>query len=309
MNSIAGRRIVQLALFLAAVTYVWYSISRKEGIENLFNLRISPAFLLLLALGSVFNWMCEAWKWKILTQPYGQSLAAAVRQTLQGASTAFFTPNRSGEFIGKAFNSRPEDRLQVISLSVVGSFFQLLTTLSFGLMALFLFQPEWAANLAVKTGVFVLVLAAGGLLGALLLALQRFFPLAFRQKIYRVKEALHKITTAQKLGVAGLSIARYCIFSTQFVLLLLVADNGNSIPVLYGAVMFFYLLSSFVPGSLLGEIGVRESIALFLFSPLLVSPVAAVQATLIMWLLNILVPAVAGSLLLLVKSRTTVVSL
>jgi hypothetical protein len=89
---------------------------------------------------------------------------------------------------------------------------------------------------------------------------------------------------------------RYLVFSTQFVLALLILGFEGSIAICYAGVFLLYLCQSYIPGASLGELGVREVLAVFIFGASMPYPLLAALAGFIMWAANIAIPVLIGSL-------------
>ncbi|HTQ28957.1 MAG TPA: lysylphosphatidylglycerol synthase domain-containing protein, partial [Puia sp.] len=88
----------------------------------------------LVVLLMIFNWGLEAQKWRLALktlQPI--SFGRALKAVLTGVTIGSFTPNRTGEYLGRVLYIEESKRLRAILLSVVCSMAQLLTTLAMGI--------------------------------------------------------------------------------------------------------------------------------------------------------------------------------
>src|SRR5690606_5150466 len=97
-----------------------------------------------LAVGLMFlNWLIEAGKWKLLLHPLeAVSLKQALRAVLGGLAIGVNTPNRIGEYSGRALYVSEGKRMRSVSLAVVCSFSQLLVTLFFGSLGLLFIEQD-----------------------------------------------------------------------------------------------------------------------------------------------------------------------
>jgi hypothetical protein len=99
---------------------------------------------LLLFFLMIINWGIESYKWRMLIrQTESVSFLRSFQAVLGGLAVSVFTPNRVGEFFGRAFILEKTDPLKAIVLTLVGSFSQLLVTIVFGTLAYLFFAPRY----------------------------------------------------------------------------------------------------------------------------------------------------------------------
>lgn len=271
--------------------------------------------LFIVALLVAVNWGLEAFKWRQLVRPLEHiSMLKAVAATLAGCSVSLVTPNRTGEFVGRVLYLRPELRIAGASLTVLGNLSQVLITLVLGTLGL-LFMVLFELPLPVRTGwplsavtfvaaLFTLVAAALFLFPQLLRHLLDLVP--FLRRYDRHFHVLSEVPRSALVTTLSLSGLRYMVFTAQFVALLVLL--GADVPLKHAvlAVPVVFLLTTLVPTFMLTELGVRGGVALALLQPLGGPPVVVVTATSLLWSLNVLLPALLGSVLLLVgRSRSS----
>jgi len=93
---------------------------------------------------------------------------------------------------------------------------------------------------------------------------------------------------------------RYVVFTVQFVLMLLAFDAGLRLGDALLAVPLIYLVTTLVPTVMLTELGVRGSVSLAVLGALGGVASGILLAAFTVWLVNLVLPAVAGSVVLLV---------
>ena len=111
-----------------------------------------------------------------------------------------------------------------------------------------------------------------------------------------------RIATIRRKRALNLSIARYVIMVVQFVLLLNAFGHHASMDHWVGrmfeqveGVSLTWGLTSLVPMPALGDLGIREAAALLTIpAPEPLDATAIIGATLTLWVLNILIPALVG---------------
>src|SRR5690606_34279089 len=96
----------------------------------------------------------------------------------------------------------------------------------------------------------------------------------------------------------ALSALRYGVFSTQFVLLIQAFAPGASWGGAYAGVVLVFFAKSAIPAITLGDLGVRESAAVFFLGAYGIAEAAAFNASLGVFAVNILLPALSGLVLL-----------
>jgi hypothetical protein len=97
----------------------------------------------------------------------------------------------------------------------------------------------------------------------------------------------------------ALSAVRYAVFAGQFVLLVRSFAPGAPWGLLAAGVALALFVKSALPPALLGDLGVREGAAMFFLGGLGVSTAAAFNASLGVFAVNLVLPALAGLPLLL----------
>jgi len=269
-------------------------------------LRLLPIGLLMAV-----NWGAEALKWKwLLAHVTPLSFGRAFRSVLAGVALSVATPNRIGEYGGRILYIPEGRRLEAVSLSMTAGLVQLLVTLTAGIVAGLLPGEGLAAALAaagLPAGVRTAGLALTGgfvVLGALLvLRLDGILRLLSRWppagRVTRHLPALAQVSSRQWAAVGGLSLLRYAVFVVQYVLML------RALQVEVGwlegsrAVALFFLLMSVVPSIALLELGMRWQYSLLVFGTFSTDVLAVCAASTGIWLVNLALPAAAGTLLML----------
>src|SRR6478735_8038026 len=134
-----------LKYWLGPILFVWLAISIYHQILNQANLHSTllsmqaslngPAsWKLLMICGlMVINWSIEARKWQVLLLPIEKmSWWKCLQATLSGVAFAINTPNRIGEYGGRILYVNEGNRIPAMSLTMLGSFSQLLITMLLG---------------------------------------------------------------------------------------------------------------------------------------------------------------------------------
>jgi hypothetical protein len=258
------------------------------------------AILLTVVLLMYLNWFMEARKWQLLTKDYYYlNFKSAFKAVLSGITTALFTPNRVGDFIGKVSHLPQEHRKKGMISSFFGSYSQWLLTIIMGWIAwIQLGRQIINADLFYSLISLVYFIMIVGLLilflrkGPSIKAFKRF------KKFFK-----HPPSVNSRLRLIGLSFLRYFIFTSQFYLLL----HFFGVDLNYGLVLsklgLFYLISSLIPSTFWGELGIKESLAVWVFSGIVINSLLIITTTLLLWFINLFVPAIFGNYFLYKKTK------
>lgn len=249
-----------------------------------------PAFLLVFPLTAV-NLFCEVKKWQALLGERTMSLRSGYVQVLSGICSGFVTPNRIGEFAGRLAFLPEKLKAKGPAATFTGSFLQGSTTAIFGVIGLifFPFFPERFTNTN--------SLYAIGIGLILMIAAFIFIKNRSDGKYLRLRAAFRYFQTLRRadlMRASGWAVLRYLCFSTQFVISLYCFGFTGTLAEAYTGVFLLYFCQSFIPGAALGELGIREVLAMVIFGAFLVHPLPAVFAGLTVWLANIGIPVLAG---------------
>ena len=96
------------------------------------------------------------------------------------------------------------------------------------------------------------------------------------------------------------SNTRYFIFSLQFIILLHVFGINISFMDAILSVMLIFFFITITPTITIAEIGVRGSVAIFVLGLFSSNDIAILSSTTLLWLINLIIPAIIGSFLFLV---------
>jgi uncharacterized membrane protein YbhN (UPF0104 family) len=248
----------------------------------------------------------EAYRWARLVRRiapevrYRNALAAVVGSYPLG----LLTPGRVGDYAGRALYLRDAVAPGASAALTFGERMATLAAcLAGGLLAL---GPYLRAE-AAPSPLWPAVTAAGALgLGALVLLI--LFPSVARAAlgaalpfgpVRRALAAFEHVPPDEGAALLVLSAVRYVVFSGQFVLLAHAFAPDAALSGLWTGVALVFFAKSAVPQVTLGDLGVREGAAVFFLGAYGVAPAAALDASLALFALNLLLPALAGAPLLL----------
>lgn len=309
MNKLQDKRFYKvMSLLIKTIILVlsfWYItvkiIAAKNSIdfENLFHQSSVFYFLILLLLMPI-NWGLEAWKWKILISPLEYiSFLKSLKSIFSGVTISIFTPNRVGEFVGRIFFLEKADKIKATLKSFVGSIIQLLVTLLIGSIALYFYflngydfsHPiQGFERWNEKLFLIIIVVILTCLLFVYLT--KKYFSTTI--KVYL--NLLFETNRSQVLSVWGLSILRYFTFTIQYFLALKVFNVQIDFTISVMIIAIIFLVTSALPTFAISEIAVRGATAVYFFSTVSDDSTAVVAASLLLWIINLAIPALIGEI-------------
>lgn len=313
-----------LNYFVGPALFVWLSFSIYHQIKQQGDVQeswqyIREAFygvtnwkILVVVLLMLLNWGIEAKKWQILVNRIEKvSYWNAYRAILAGQAFALNTINRAGDFVGRILYLQEGNRLRAVALSLVGSMSQILVTFLIGLIALVGLRYSFLVHLNLFEGlneiwldalmmilfIAVIVFSVIYFNVSLFIRLIEKIPFVERFKfLFEKAEALH---WHELTRILGLSAARYVVFIVQYVLLLQVFGVESGLMNLSMMVAVLFLVLAMVPSIALAELGFRGKVSLQLFGLLSTNHLGIIAAAATIWIINLIIPAIAGSVLIL----------
>jgi len=258
------------------------------------------------------NWGIESKKWQILINHIQRfSFMRAVKAVLSGCSVTMLTPNRIGEYGGRILYVEEENRIKAISLSLVGSISQLLVTMVMGCIGLLYLRylshnnssasavlPEFWGDVLIylSIGLTVIILLFYLRLGWLVRMMEKLPSL---QKIVNHIRVLDEFENRHLLQILILSFIRYLVFILQYLLMLQVMQVEIAPWISFWLMTVFYLVMAVAPSVGFIELPVRVSASWVIFKLYTSNELGVGTASLGIWLINLVLPAVIGSLLIL----------
>jgi hypothetical protein len=259
------------------------------------------------------NWGIEARKWQLVLRPIGGiPYIDALRAVFTGTTMASFTPNRMGEYLGRLLYVKAGHRIESISLTIVCSMAQLLITLVVGLAGVLYLRASHALHAAgphdnigfwlnALLGLVVLLLASLTIiyfrLSWLLRILGKVPGLAKYQAYVKI---LENFDATILLRILFLSFGRYLVFIAQYGLIFPVFGVFLTVGQLWGGISVVFLLMAIIPTfTFLTELGLRWETSIQVLEIFSSNTIGIFAGSFAIWLVNLIVPALIGSLLIL----------
>lgn len=248
------------------------------------------------------NTSLEGFKWYLLTnsvEPIAYS--RAFTSYLAGVAFSIITPNRIGEYPGRILYLGKSHTFRYINVAVLGVMSQLSAVYIFGLAGLLYYNiafPAMIAKVALMACLIVTIF-----ISIVYWKFEAWLPMMERIRALKrfaiYGRLLNRVTNQRQIIVLGISLLRFAIFTAQYLFLL--RWMNVEIPLADGfclAALFFWILAV-IPSIALTELGLRGSVSLYLFQHFSANTVGMLVATAAIWLLNLILPSIIGSTLIL----------
>lgn len=279
------------------LTEMWNSV--KTSFSSTKNVLLMVLALILMPVNMAF----ETRKWQ-------KSISPVEKVPFRKAFTAIFTgitagmmfPNRTGDFLGRIFILEKGNRLKAAMLTFVGNIAQMLVTVSLGCIAWIFFTQEkyyWCVLI-----ISLIIIVLGYLLYFnihILKHLQRLIPKKWRPRAEKYMEIFSSYSKKDLVQILLLAVAKYLIYSFQFVLLIWAFDVPINYLEAMIPIMITYLLMTVIPYITITEIAVRGSVCVFVFETWLTRlgistsfTMMVFSASTMLWLYNLAIPAIIG---------------
>lgn len=280
-----------VAYKLHSLAYSFSSFHSLTGISNILCV-LSALLLLPLNLG------LEAKKWQLAIRGKA-SYAESVAGVFAGCTLGIITPNRLGDYLGRSMSLAKHHQAE----GAVATFFSRICQLPplvlgvvFALPALYNTQPQLQRFYWIVTALFATTLLFVWFAFQLPSHLRRIVrPVPWLQK--KLKQLLStKLSSPPTLRfkMLLLSTVRYCVFVLQFALVMKACGAAQPILLLLAAAALIFGIKALIPSLALAELGIRETVSILVAGWLLLPSAALFNASLLLFAINLLLPAVVG---------------
>ncbi len=306
--------------FLGPLLFAWLSWSIYRQIRDQPNLELAWQRILELMGSSmiwnlvaalllvVVNWSLEAVKWQVAVRSVQKvPFITALKAVLSGVSFSVSTPNRVGEYLGRVLYMKEGNRLRTIAVTIVASMSQLLITLLMGFAGVLVLRNDMEKS-GMIAGLWIDVLLYG--VGAALLILTLFYfrlswlirwvdRLPGSGRFAYLVRVLEDFDATILLRILSLSAIRYLVFIAQYYLLFKLFNVDISWWQAGWSVSVSLLVLAVIPSFAIADLGLRGEVAIKLIGLFSTNSLGIWMTTMVIWLINLILPAVAGSLLIL----------
>lgn len=318
MNSIAVKNLSinfvrknkKLLLFLfkllfsvILLLYIFSSLNFNDVLSAAAN---ANYYLLTLAfLLGFLNLFLQYWKWKTVCNFLldEKSKRKILFSLFYGFSAGIFTPGRIGEYFGRKIVFKNKSLIKITAASFIDKLFPLLIVILFGLISCMEYL-NYFDILSYKITIFFLIIL--------------FFILFFSKRFFSVKKITHfvmnrdgrvsakikqiilnlnfleKLNKKLILKLVIISFLFYMCFIIQFAILFSAFSESFSFLKYLWIASLIMFVKTFVPQISIGEFGIREGTAIYFLMQIGGYASTAFSASIFLFLINLLFPAVIG---------------
>ncbi|WP_254412377.1 lysylphosphatidylglycerol synthase transmembrane domain-containing protein [Dyadobacter diqingensis] len=260
--------------------------------------------LLTMLLLVPLNWALESLKWqRLASKAVSITFREAFRGTLTGLAVGVAAPAQLGDTIGRVAALKSDDRLKAIGAAVVSNGIQFYVSLIFGGWGLASIGNKLGIDTSGKNMLYGLLISLC-LLGILVVLFRKRLTNWQPRRAFLVKSLSYfriigAYTGTDLLVATGYGMLRYLVFLSQFLLALSLFDFPMSFIDLAACVALIFLAKTLIPAiNVLGDLGLREFTALFVFKQYNLPPEQVIAATFLVWTINVLGPILVGIFLI-----------
>ncbi len=280
---------LKLLAFVVLIIFMVQRFQHQDWNQQVIGLK-HPFYLIIGFLLIPLNWWTEWRKWNLSLDCAAVKREKSTRfhSFLAGMITGMLTPNMLGNFIGRVLYFERKYRIQLTLLTLIGSMSQFVVTMLVGALGIMLLQKMPFSN-AFGSLSYITISAAS------LAFLFFYFRLEWLLKFFRKRtfvDGLLTILTNHKhirLQMFALALVRHLIFTVQFACVLYAFGmEMNATSVLW--IWQYYFWITLAPSLFLGKLGVRESVAVWVFAAAGMQELSVVIAAFSIWVMNLFIP-------------------
>ena len=253
------------------------------------------------------NWILEAAKWREGLKPTKIiSRNQAFTAVFQGITFGILTPARVGEYGGRILYLEPEHRIAGVLSTFICSLYQNIINIFFASVFLLftaqsIFEGLANSKIYILLGIIVTI-STVLIIKYLPYILQKFSKISIiKKRLPNFKNIGPQLNRIHKKKVFSYALLRYIIYCIQYNLIFQIfpisfswIETGIAISIIYG-------IQTILPLTPLLQVGLRGSIALFVFDPIESQKDMVVLASYCLWLINLLIPSLVGGMMMLFR--------
>jgi uncharacterized membrane protein YbhN (UPF0104 family) len=289
------KKFISIAARIAVGTFVLYFVISLVHWQNVIIAYQSAdsRFILLAALLLFFNIGVRTFKWRSMLRSVkdAPTLTEAFGSVMLGISLGSFTPGEIGDFAGRAMHITDAKRSHLVGLVLLDKAQIFIVTSCAGMVSLVCLTFN---NILVVTliGIFIVSLSGVIIMRLGMIGLRLNATRFQKQWLKSILEGFNLLKSQQVFKTVLYTLIFHGILILQMFCLINAFSKINFAHAFIGtsALMF---VKSLLPISI-GDLGIREAGSIYFFSIYNISQAAALNASLILFFINIFIPSIAG---------------
>lgn len=305
---------IKIGVILLLFFGLWYKVSNNQNLNDILLFlkttlkdKDSQKLIALCISLMPLNWLIESFKWQILISKIQKiSWHQSFKAILAGVTVSIFTPNRIGEYAGRVLFVHYNNRVQAVFSTLISSIGQLTSTLIFGAISIYLFYlKEYPQSGNVWINNYLLALLVVMISALIILFISTPSLIALLRKIKALRKVkkyvsfFNRYSILELVKILVLSLLRYSIYSFQLYIILYAFGVELSIISGITLIPITFFIMTIIPSIALAELGIREAVALTVIGTTSDNTIGILSATFALWTVNLVIPSIVGSLLIL----------
>ncbi len=304
--------VLKIIIALGLISFILYKINPSEvfaAIKNA-NLYLVLAAFLLTSLNLILQYK----KWKITSSCFLHESGRGKiwRSLFFGISAGSFTPARIGEYFGRALEFKDKPVMQVTIATLIDKFFAFVAVAFIGSIASILFLHfYYGVSSLITVSLFIVLFLLFYFFIAMLLhprlwnnqVVNYFKSKKKAGRFFRQLEIIKSMDKNYSSRMTGWTVLFYSCYIIQLALLTAAFTNHNSFFHYLWAGSLVMFAKSIIPPVSLAEIGIREGASVFFLTKMGELAPSAFDASIFLFLINILIPSLIGVVLLFKKNN------
>lgn len=295
MKAMNFKKVILLSISALAVVFVVYKLSVFPNWDFVFQYKSLKyefvAMIVIQLLLLLISLLFESLKWKTLVSPFvNLSVKDSLYQILKGIQGGVISPARLGDPPARVLLLPNEIRFFAIGNFFVGSFIQNLI-IGAGALVAFIFVDKSVFEIVGSNLMKYFVLL-------LIVILVSFFIIIYfinnkRAKILKkvrlLFKNLKKFNFKDIVLVFSYSLFKYILFCLQLFLFLYFFKIIELSDIM--TIALYFGMITIIPSFAIADLGIRGSVALFVFGSISPNSGAIVISIFLLWLINLAIPA------------------
>lgn len=246
------------------------------------------------------NWLVESFKWQLLMSPFQKiSFYSGLKTVMSGVAAGVVTPARVGEYAGRMVTSSNHLKTEAAVATFLGSISQNFWNLTGGAAFSYIFLKD-LTNITHwnKNSFFIITAVSIVIMMTIYFNVPKVASKLIKWKYFKKFENhisnIGQYSNRLLVQVLFLSLIRYLIYFGQYVLVMIFLGADIDLLQMIAIIATIYLIQSGLPLPAFMSIIARGEVAVLMWSLVGIGSIMALSATFIIWIINLILPALLG---------------
>ncbi len=295
---------------ICSYVYIIYRILQTDFEFTSFSISKNKLLYLPIVffLGAL-NISTESLKWKVLLSSFQKvSFIQSLKMVFAGFSSGIFTPAKLGEPIGRIITLSKQYWSKATTLNYFGGFLQNIVIFVVGTaFTLLATSTKEFKHLSLLYYSLSIIVFSSLILYILYVSRNKISKYITKYKVINILSEpileIKKIQLRKYILLLFLSISRYLIYCFQLIILIyIITDSQFQLNIII-LIPIYFMCITIIPSFILADLGVRNSVALFLFSSHFGHESFIMLSVSSLWIINQAIPALFGTFFILKKGK------